>query len=93
MSSSSGNQGGRSTGAQGGGQSKFACRNYQQPGHPGNVWVDVYGSLCAHCQVSHNPRMVQQPTNGHISVRIADKDVKPDQSTCPDEQVRYAILA
>ncbi|KAH8717037.1 hypothetical protein GQ44DRAFT_712755 [Phaeosphaeriaceae sp. PMI808] len=41
--------GGRSTGAAGGENGKFPCRNYQQSGHPSNVWVDVNGARCAHC--------------------------------------------
>lgn len=47
--------GGRSTGAAGGANGKFQCRNYQEPGHPEEyIWVDIPGWLCAHCQVSHS---------------------------------------
>lgn len=61
MSSTTGNgaqypgqpSGNRATGATGGPQSKFNCRNYLQSGHPTGVTVDRNGAACTHCQVSH----------------------------------------
>jgi len=45
--------GGKPTGATGGGYHKHPCRNYQQEGHPSEyTWVDQKGNLCAHCLVS-----------------------------------------
>ncbi|KAF1916863.1 hypothetical protein BDU57DRAFT_529834 [Ampelomyces quisqualis] len=54
-SSGSGGQkpsGGRATGAGGGPNGKFPCRNHQQPGHPSNYWVDLYDQLCPHCLIT-----------------------------------------
>jgi len=63
--------GNRSTGAMGGAAPKFNCKNYMQSDHPVGVTVDRNGSICTHCQVSHqtiNSWFCFRSAHEHVSV-------------------------